>query len=97
METLHTAPQEQAILTFAQILPVFGSAIPIVRSGAAQIIAQLACIELPLGMWVDIIELLLNNVKTGDQHTKVATLECLGILCQQIVRAVADPRACSRN
>mmetsp|Transcript_13724 Transcript_13724/g.54304 ORF Transcript_13724/g.54304 Transcript_13724/m.54304 type:complete len:857 (+) Transcript_13724:123-2693(+) len=77
-------PEEQRNHLKGAILPVFASPIPIVRSGAAQIIAQLACIELPLGMWSNIIELLLNNVKTGDQHTKVATLECLGILCQQI-------------
>jgi importin subunit beta-1 len=55
---------------------------------AAQVVAAIAAIELPQGQWADLINNLLAAVNTGDLNTKVATLQCIGFICESIVRAL---------
>jgi importin subunit beta-1 len=57
---------------------------------AAQVVAAIAAIELPQGQWPDLITNLLGAVNTGDLNTKVATLQCIGFICETIVRALAE-------
>lgn len=53
-------------------------------SAAAQCVAYIAVIEIPRGLWPDLIEILCNNVTnpaSGDQM-KEASLEAIGYICQ---------------
>ena len=61
---------------------------PISSSGlaAAQAVAAVAEIELPLGSWNDLIPILLNNMSKFDNNLlKQATLQAIGFICETIV------------
>lgn len=77
-------PEEGRTQLKQMILQVFGAQEHDVRAGAANLIATIGVIELPVGQWDGLIPMLLNNVKTGDNYTKLSTLECLGIICEEI-------------
>lgn len=53
-------------------------------SAAAQCVAYIAVIELPKGMWPDLIETLCNNVTNpaSNESMREATLEAIGYVCQ---------------
>ncbi|KAG8860622.1 karyopherin beta [Serendipita sp. 411] len=56
------------------------------RAGAvaAQVVAAIAAIELPNNQWDDLITDLLGAVNGGDLNTRVATLQCIGFICESI-------------
>lgn len=56
----------------------------IVRNQAAQCIAYIATMELPLKQWTNLIEVLLENMtsETSSNDLKSATLICLGSICE---------------
>ena len=49
---------------------------------AAQFIASIAVIELPRNEWPDLMAALVNNVGTGSDHTKQASLTTIGFICE---------------
>lgn len=49
---------------------------------AAQVIASIAGIELPRNQWPDLLQLLVQNVSTGEPHQKQASLTCIGYICE---------------
>lgn len=53
-------------------------------SAAAQCVAYIAVIELPRGLWSDLIETLCNNVTLpgSSEPLKESTLEAIGYICQ---------------
>ncbi|RZF44291.1 hypothetical protein LSTR_LSTR006841 [Laodelphax striatellus] len=54
-------------------------------SSAAQCVANIAVAELPMGLWPDLIEVLVNNVLSGStEMIREATLEAIGYICQDI-------------
>lgn len=53
------------------------------RHTAAQVMANIAHIELPLNQWPDLIQLLLQNMQKDD-NTKQSSLEALGYICEEI-------------
>lgn len=55
-------------------------------SSAAQCISAIAAVEMPLGQWVDIINILKTNVTTEEnsEQLKEASLETLGYICQAL-------------
>ena len=56
-------------------------------SSAAQVIASIACAEIPVEQWQDLIPKLVNNVtspQSGDQ-VKEAALETIGYMCADMV------------
>ncbi|KAG8835928.1 karyopherin beta [Serendipita sp. 399] len=55
-----------------------------VGTAAAQVVSAIAAIELPNGQWDDLITDLLGAVNTGDLTTRVATLQCIGFICESI-------------
>ena len=59
-------------------------------SSAAQCVACVACAELPLNLWPDLIQCLLRNVTnpSSTEMMKESTLEAIGYICQDIVRMV---------
>ena len=55
-------------------------------SVAAQVVAAIASVELPVGEWPEAIELLLRFVQTSeDVHLKVSTFQVIGYICESIV------------
>lgn len=55
-------------------------------SVAAQVVAAIASVELPVGEWPEAIELLLRFVQTSDNvNLKVSTFQAIGYICESIV------------
>jgi len=54
------------------------------RATAAQVIAKIAHIEVPRGLWPELINHLLNNMQNENENLRQATLECLGYICEEI-------------
>lgn len=72
-----------------QIKPVLVTSLSAVsqdaRRSAAQVIAKIAAIELPLGQWPELIPGLLNMASTAPApHVKQSTLETVGYTCEEI-------------
>ncbi|KAI9173477.1 hypothetical protein LWI28_022922 [Acer negundo] len=60
------------------------------RSTASQVIAKLAGIELPHKQWPELIGALLSNIHQLPAHTKQATLETLGYICEEVSSDVVE-------
>lgn len=56
-------------------------------SSAAQCIAFIAVIELPLGSWQEVINILCTNIinESSTEPMREASLEAIGYICQDIV------------
>lgn len=54
------------------------------RSTASQVVAKVAGIELPHKQWPELIGALLSNIHQLPAHTKQATLETLGYICEEV-------------
>ena len=54
---------------------------------AAQVIAAVACIEIPQGLWPDVIPTLLQALSSeqANELQKVASLETVGYICEGVV------------
>jgi len=63
------------------------------RATAAQVVAQIAYIELPKGTWPELIQTLLTNMDDTNEHLKQATLETLGYICEEIDSEVLTQQA----
>ncbi|KAI7885662.1 ARM repeat-containing protein [Lichtheimia hyalospora FSU 10163] len=54
-----------------------------VGNSAGQVVAAIAEVELPLGQWPDLIQVVLQNVTGSDNATlKVSTLQAIGYVCE---------------
>ena len=54
---------------------------------AAQSVAAIATVELPLGHWPDLIDILLRFVNTGTSvPLRQSTLSAIGFICESLVR-----------
>lgn len=66
-------------------------------SSASQCVAGIACAEIPVSQWPELIPQLVANVTNPNstEHMKESTLEAIGYICQDIVSipAVSDLRA----
>lgn len=72
---------------FFQCLTAFGTeGTP--HSQAAQCVAAIACADLPMSMWPELMAILTSNVTNAGSSVELkhATLEALGYICQDIVR-----------
>ena len=61
---------------------------PVAKAGsvASQVVAAIAAVELPAGEWPEVITALLQDMQTYDSvNLKVATLQCIGYICETIV------------
>ena len=53
---------------------------------AAQFVAAIAAVELPIGQWMDVIETLLGFMnEQANTPLRVATLQAIGYICESIV------------
>lgn len=56
-------------------------------SSASQCVAGIACAEIPVNQWPELIPRLVANVTdpSSTEHMKESTLEAIGYICQDIV------------
>ncbi|KAK1225996.1 karyopherin Kap95 [Marasmius sp. AFHP31] len=69
-----------------QSLMTLGSAQQKAGTFASQVVAAIAAVELPNGEWQDLIEILLGfvNNQSNSANLKIATLQAIGFVCEQI-------------
>jgi len=56
----------------------------IVIKAAATCVAAIAVIELPTGQWPNFIETLTKNAESNDLNVRLASLQTLGFICEDI-------------
>jgi hypothetical protein len=67
-------------------LMTLGSASQKAGAFASQVVAAIAAVELPLGQWGELIEMLLGFVNTqANVNLRIATLQTIGFICESIV------------
>jgi len=54
------------------------------RHAATQLVARIGVCEIPANQWPELINDLLKNMKLPDENVRMATLQCLGYLCQDM-------------
>ncbi len=56
-------------------------------SSASQCVAGIACAEIPVNQWPELVPQLVANVTdpSSTEHMKESTLEAIGYICQDIV------------
>lgn len=61
-------------------------------SSASQCVAGIACAEIPVNQWPELIPQLVANVTdpSSTEHMKESTLEAIGYICQDIVSKLSD-------
>lgn len=70
-------------------LTTLGAADKGARNVAGQVVAAVAAIELPLGLWNDLISRLLELVGSNDNSgLRQATLQAIGYICESIVSSL---------
>eukprot|EP01117_Protostelium_nocturnum_P006894 TRINITY_DN2471_c0_g1_i1.p1 TRINITY_DN2471_c0_g1~~TRINITY_DN2471_c0_g1_i1.p1 ORF type:complete len:845 (-),score=225.27 TRINITY_DN2471_c0_g1_i1:390-2924(-) len=53
------------------------------RQATTQVVSYIACIELPVKAWPELIDLLLKNMNEPNDELKQSTLETLGYICEE--------------
>ncbi|GLE04617.1 hypothetical protein PINS_up013587 [Pythium insidiosum] len=66
------------------------------RHTAAQLVAKLGSIELPVKAWPKLLDQLLQNVTSGHAGCMHASLECLGFLCDELADDSIDEEDTNR-
>jgi importin subunit beta-1 len=66
------------------ILATLNSPHSLVRAQVANVIAAICGIEIPRGLWPEIIPMLCVNAEHNDYHVKLASLMTLGYICEEI-------------
>jgi importin subunit beta-1 len=69
-----------------EVLRTLGS--PTGKAGviAAQVVAAIASVELPINQWPEVIEVLLGFVNNPDNvHLRISALQAIGFICETIV------------
>lgn len=83
MFTVSSCP---TILCVPQVLQTLGTE-TYRPSSASQCVAGIACAEIPVNQWPELIPQLVANVTdpSSTEHMKESTLEAIGYICQDIV------------
>ncbi|KIJ60940.1 hypothetical protein HYDPIDRAFT_169967 [Hydnomerulius pinastri MD-312] len=79
--------KQESLVTLASPLPKAGAF-------AAQVVAAIAAVELPVDQWPDLIELLLGFVNNStNTNLKIATLQTIGYICESIKPEILSLRS----
>ncbi|THG96021.1 hypothetical protein EW026_g5732 [Hermanssonia centrifuga] len=77
-----------------ETLKALGSPHPKVGQVAAQSVAAIASVELPVGQWLDVIELLIGFMNNqSNTPLRVATLQAIGYICESIKPEILTTRS----
>ncbi|GHP04367.1 hypothetical protein PPROV_000312100 [Pycnococcus provasolii] len=76
-----------------QLVTTLASAAHEAALGAAQVIGKMAAVEVPKGTWPDLIDSLLNHMRSPGASAVLrrATLECLGFVCEELEPEHLEP------
>ncbi len=74
------------------VLSSLASPLKNVRKGAAQAVSAIASIELPRKEWRDVIGALAANAQGANQVYKIASLETLGYICEELPSKTLEER-----
>lgn len=66
------------------VLLQLASSSQLVRSQIASLVSAIAAIEIPRGDWNDLLPMLCRNATHQDQQVKLASLQTLGFICEEI-------------
>jgi len=66
------------------ILLQLASPSQLVRNQIASLVSIIAAIEIPRGEWLDLIPMLCRHSTHQDQQIKLASLQTLGFICEEI-------------
>ena len=66
------------------ILSSLASQSSLVRSQIASLTAAIAAIEIPRGEWTELIANLCQNAGHQEHHIKLASLQTLGFICEEL-------------
>lgn len=66
------------------MLVCLGTSNPDARRGAAMCISAIASIEIPAGLWVDLIDTLASNVDHDQANIRHASLQTIGFICEEV-------------
>lgn len=72
------------------VLGVLASPCKNARKGGAQAVAGIAALELPLNQWHDVIVNLVQGAQGADSPFKVAALETLSYICEELDKGVLN-------
>jgi len=72
-------------------LNALASQIKNARKAAAQAVSAIAIIEIPRGEWTKIIEILAGNAQGTSVEYKLASLETLGYICEELPEGILNP------
>ena len=75
-----------------RILSSLASTVSQVRKAAGSTIAGICKIELPLGKWPDIILSLVQNSFNENMNFRLASLETLGYICEELSTKTINPK-----
>lgn len=78
-----------------EALMALGSSTQRAGTFAAQVVAAIAAVELPLNQWPEVIEILLGfvNNQTQNVNLKIATLQAIGFICEGIKPEILSLRS----
>lgn len=90
------APVVSTLPCVSQVLQTLGTE-TYRPSSASQCVAGIACAEIPVNQWPELILQLVENVTnpSSTEHMKESTLEAIGYICQDIVSVVFLPPLCA--
>jgi len=66
------------------ILLQLASPSSLVRTQIASLVSIIAAIEIPRGEWLNLVPMLCTNSTHQDQQVKLASLQTLGFICEEI-------------
>lgn len=73
------------------MMSTLASPVRAIRSVAAQVVASIASVEVPVKEWSDVVNILVNNISTTTDHNlKAASFEALGFICELIPASLAE-------
>ncbi|KAL0241491.1 hypothetical protein GEMRC1_006726 [Eukaryota sp. GEM-RC1] len=63
------------------------------RKASAQVIAKIALIELPQGLWPDLIQHLVSTTSHHEEYLRGSVLKTLGFICEEIAPEILEPQS----
>lgn len=73
------------------VLTTLGAPLREARSTAAMVVAKIAAIDIPQGLWPDLVRILLHNIAAApNADLKQSTFEALGYVCEEVSSLLRD-------
>lgn len=92
---MQLVPEDVRLRIKQACLLTLGSQESKAATAAAQVIAAISCVELPLNAWPELVPTLLQNMATAGSSPllKQASLQTIGFVCEEVPPAVLESQA----